>query len=654
MTRPVGGKLRFGLSWTHRVKSWGIRERVIFVAVAPAAFIAILLAAYLLFLRYADAEKELVERSQSLIKLIAPAAEYGVFSGNREELHRLVARLAQSPDVRSVTLYDRSGTVLAQAGTPALAPDPVSLKEGWSGRGPDEATQVFHAKIWRSALPINDPLTWPGVAPAERDSIGSITLEFSRSGILARKREMMVVTLLATLFTLALGSLLALRLSRDVSAPIIGLQQVVESIRRGRLGTRVQPHPANTLRELEDGINEMAAALETGRDHLEDRIAKATAELQQKKEEAERDNVAKSRFLAATSHDLRQPLHALTLFATELSNKTDQSPLQPLAVRIRSAVDSLGELLDALLDLSRIDLGATRPELASLELDRILQRVVDTHAVSARAKGLDLKLHHTGYWIVSDPLLLYRMVGNLVANAVRYTERGGVLVGARRAFDHVRIEVWDTGIGIKGEHQHLVFQEFFQMGNPERDSRKGLGLGLALVERLSALLGHPVSLRSLPQRGSVFGITVPRSAAPRRDSLRHEPVIGGFDAHVLAITTDDEMWPVLCRQLAAWGCTVDWIDRKEGIQTAPLQLFDLILCDAARQASLACMLRTQEAVDAPPVVVIGEAETGLTDVLPSGRDLRLAKPIQPAKLRALMQHLLAEPQRAAPDIRSAA
>lgn len=636
------------------MKSWGIRERVIFVAVAPAAFIAIVLAAYLLFMRYADAEKELVERSQALIKLIAPAAEYGVFSGNREELHRLVARLAQSPDVRSVTLYDRNGAVLAQAGTPALAPDPVNLKEGWSGRGADETTQVFHAKIWRSALPIDDPLTWPGVAPAERDSIGSITLEFSRYDILARKREMMAVTLLATLFTLALGSLLALRLSRDVSAPIIGLQSVVESIRRGRLETRVRPHPANTLRELEDGINEMAAALEAGRDHLEDRIAKATAELQQKKEEAERDNAAKSRFLAATSHDLRQPLHALTLFAAELSNKTEKSHLQPLAVRIRTAVDSLGELLDALLDLSRVDLGTTQPELASLDLDRLLQRVVDTHAASARAKGIDLRLHATGCWVVSDPLLLYRMVGNLVANAVRYTERGGVLVGARHAGNHVRIEVWDTGIGIKGEHQRLVFQEFFQTGNPERDSRKGLGLGLALVERLSALLGHPLSLRSMPQRGSVFGITLPRSAAPRKDCSRHESVIGGFDAHVLVIASEDTMWSDLCKQLADWHCAVDRIDQEEKIQDVPLQSFDLILCDATRQASLAGLLRAREAADAPPVVVIGDVEGGRTDAHLSDRDLRLAKPIQPAKLRALMQHFLEAPLNTSAEIRSAA
>lgn len=655
MASAVGGKSSFSLSWTGKVKSWGIRERVIFVAVAPAALIAIVLAAYLLFLRYADAEKELVERSQALIKLIAPAAEYGVFSGNREELHQLVSGLAQSPDVSSVTLYDRSGTVLAQAGTPALAPDPRTLKEGWSGRSLDETTQGFHAKIWRSSLPINDPLTWPGVAPVERDSIGSITLEFSRSGILARKREMMLVTLLATLLTLALGSLLALRLSRDVSAPIIGLQRMVDSIRRGRLEARVQPHPANTLRELEDGINEMAAALEAGRDHLEDRIAKATAELKQKKEEAERDNTAKTRFLAATSHDLRQPLHALILFAAELTNKTERTSLQPLAERIRAAADSVGELLDAMLDLSRIDLGATRPELASLELDRLLQRVVDTHAASARAKRLDLRLHPTAHWVISDPLLLYRMVSNLVANAVRYTEQGGILVGARRAGDHVRIEVWDTGIGIKGEHQQLVFQEFFQSGNPERDSRKGLGLGLALVERLSALLAHPVSLRSMPQRGSVFGITVPRSAAPRRDSRRSEPALGGFDAHVLLIASNDTMWPDMCRQMAAWGCNVSLIDPEGNIKAASLQSYDLIFCDAGRLAGLAALWRSQDAASAtPPLIVIGETEAGWADSSLAGHGLHLAKPVQPAKLRALLQHFLDEPQRTLPEIRSAA
>ena len=635
------------------MKSWGIRERVVFVAVAPAAFIAIVLAAYLLFLRYADAEKALVERSQSLIKLITPAAEYGVFSGNRDELHQLVVRLAQSPDVQSVTLHDRAGYILAQAGKPVLTPDPQSLKEGWSGRSADETTQVFHAKIWRSSLPINDPLTWPGIAPAQQDSIGSITLEFSRSGILARKQEMMIVTLLATLFTLALGSLLALRLSRDVSAPIIGLQRVVDSIRKGRLEARVEPHPANTLRELEDGINEMATALEAGRDHLQDRIAKATAELQRKKEEAERDNVAKSRFLAATSHDLRQPLHALLLFAAELAHKTEKTPLQPLAGRIRTAAESLEELLGALLDLSRIDLGATQPELASLELDRLLKRAVDTHTVSARAKGLDVRLHPTAHWVVSDPLLLYRMVSNLIANAVRYTEQGGILVGARRAGENVRIEVWDTGIGIKGEHQQLVFQEFFQAGNPERDSRKGLGLGLALVERLSALLAHPVRLRSTPQRGSVFSITVPRSAVPRRERGLSEPSLGRFDANVLVIASSDPMWPPLCMQLTAWGCDVGRIDPEDDVKIAAVQSADLVLCDIARQPSLAAQWRNQD-LSAIPLIVIGDTETGQVNSGPARSSLNLVKPVQPAKLRALMQHLLDESQRSPAKIRSVA
>lgn len=624
------------------MKSWGIRERVIFVALAPAAFIALALAVYFLFLRYVDAEKALVERSQALIGLIAPAAEYGVFSGNREELQRLAARLARSPDLHAVTLYDGSGAILLRIGMPVLAPDPASLQDGWSGRSPDGTTQAFHAKIWRSTLPSDDPLAWPGAAEPQAESIGSITLEISRSGILARKRETMAVTLLASMIALALGALLALRLSRDVSEPIIGLQRTVEDIRRGHLDARVRPHPANTLRELEAGINEMAAALQAGRDRLEERIAQATAELQSKKEEAERDSAAKSRFLAATSHDLRQPLHALSLFAAELSDKAKGSTLQPLAAQIRSALDSLKELLDALLDLSRIDLGTTRPEPVSLDLDRLLQRVADTYAASARAKGLDLRLHSSGYWVESDPLLLYRMVGNLVANAVRYTERGGILIGARRAGDAVRIEVWDTGIGIEDGHQRLVFREFFQAGNPERDARKGLGLGLALVERLSALLDHPLSLRSVPGRGSVFGITVPRGVAAHSDEHRREAGLGGFGARVLAIATDDATWPAVCRQLAGWGCTVEWLGPEKDIHAVSLESFDLILCDTAREAELADRLPQRRADGVPAVISLGEDEADPARTADAKASLRLAKPVQPAKLRALMRHLLVD------------
>lgn len=654
MAPCMAAELQLVFAQEDCLKSWGIRERVLFVAIIPATFIAFVLAAYFLFLRYADAEKELLERSQSLIRMLTPAAEYGVFSGNREELNNLVNGLAKTPDIKSVAIHGQEGVRLAFAGKSELSIDPQRLPDGWTGRNEAGSVQAFHAKIWRPVLPISDPLTWPGSMPADNESIGSITIEFARTAIIQRKREMMGVTLVATVLTLALGALFALRLSRDVSAPILSLQRVVESIRRGRLESRVLPHPAKTLQGLEDGINEMAAAMQAGRDQLQNRIAIATAELKEKKEEAERASQAKSRFLAATSHDLRQPLHALTLFSADLIEKADEPELIQLAGQISAAVDSLGELLDGLLDLSRIDLGATQPEIVPVELGPLLGRIVAAHAASARAKGLDLRQHPTSAWVLSDSILLYRMISNLVSNAVRYTDRGRILIGTRRCGARVRIEVWDTGIGIPEEHHPLVFQEFFQAGNPERDRNKGLGIGLSVVERLSKLLSHPIHLRSIPRKGSVFGITLPRCPAVHPGPDRPEPVFGAFDAAVLIVECDDTMERWLCDQLGAWGCRVTALRQRTEIEPETCPPFDLVFCGGSDCAQIASMIGSHSMKGHPATLIaIGQCSTGAGE-RPGVRVLHLATPVKPAKLRALMQHLLQEEQDLYPGIPSAA
>lgn len=626
------------------MKSWGIRERVIFVAVMPATFIAIVLAAYFLLLRYADAEKELIDRGRSLSKLLAPAAEYGIFSGNRDELLQLATALSRTPDVKAVVIYGPSDVLLAKAGTLSQALDPQHLPDGWSERSGNGATQAFHAKIRRPTLPLDDPLTWAGTVPPDEEPIGSITLEISREDVLARKQEMMAVTLIATLAALALAVLLALRLSTDVSAPILTLQRVVEKIRGGHLETRAAHHPASTLRGLEDGINEMAAALQEGRDQLESRITKATAELQQKKDGAEQASIAKSRFLAAASHDLRQPLHALVLFSADLVAKADSPTVRRLAGKINAAIASLGELLDGLLDFSRVDLGATQPELQPIALDELLERVVASHAGSARAKGLLLRRHPTSFHVLSDPLLLYRMVSNLVANAVRYTERGSILVGVRRAADEVRIEVWDTGIGIAEEHQSLIFGEFFQAANPERDPGKGLGLGLSLVERLARLLDHRISLRSIQGRGSVFRITLPRcpsvDAGPGR--LLHE-ALGDFDADLLIVGPNHLICLTLCNRLAAWGCRVRCVRTASEAAEQSSPRPDLMLAAEPDCEEAIGLLTTMMASGPPPpLIVIGDADADGKAWPLGSRVMRLAQPIRPAKLRALMHHLLEE------------
>jgi signal transduction histidine kinase len=620
---------------------------MIAVAILPAAIIAAVLATYFLLLRYADAEQAFIDRGHSLAKLFTPATEYGIFSGNAEELQRLAAALADEADVSGLVIHGRSGQPLAQLGTMRLTKDPQSLPDGWTGATGDEETQCFHAKVWRSGLAIPD-LPAGQSEPTAREAIGSVTLEMSRAGMQRQKREMMQVTLLATLVTLALGTLLALRLSASVTRPIRSLQQTVGAIRGGDLEARVAPHPDSTLRNLEEGINEMARALQAGRDHLQSRIAAATAELKLKRDEAEQASIAKSRFLAAASHDLRQPLHALALFAGELEGEARQSGQQRLARQIGKAVGAMEELLGSLLDISRADLGSLDPDVQPVALNALLERVFSAHIDNARAKGLRLRLHPTRRWGLSDPALLYRMVGNLVSNAIAYSDRGGILIGVRQAGDKLRIEVRDSGIGIPPEYHALIYKEFFQVANPERDPSKGVGLGLSLVDRLSRLLDHPLGLCSAVGRGSVFSITLPRCkavAAAGEEAASASPA--GLRARLLVLGPPASDGSTVRALLSGWGCDVadTWPpSRANGAEALP----DLVICDEAALADALPRLRSL-AEDRPlPVILLGALPPTLLNAS-AGLSLHaLTKPLQPAKLRALVSFLLDDADASAP------
>lgn len=228
--------------------------------------------------------------------------------------------------------------------------------------------------------------------------------------------------------------------------------------------------------------------------------------------QAEHANAAKSRFLASASHDLRQPFQAMRLFL-DILMAMDLDPKAQSALRgLHGAVTAGSELLTALLDVSSFEAGTIQPTVGELDLQEILSEVVAEHVSVAAEQGLRLDLHCVPLTVRSDRVLLKRMVRNLVQNALRYTERGGILIAGRRRGTAVVVQVWDTGCGIAEEQLPSIFEDFYQVGNSARDRSKGLGLGLSIVQRMGRLLDHPVQVTSRLGRGSVFSVTVP--AAP--------------------------------------------------------------------------------------------------------------------------------------------
>ncbi|MGE5505604.1 MAG: ATP-binding protein [Actinomycetota bacterium] len=234
------------------------------------------------------------------------------------------------------------------------------------------------------------------------------------------------------------------------------------------------------------------------------------AELMAARDEAQRANSAKSRFLAAASHDLRQPYQALRLYHATLS-AMDNAPMAAAVLEKMDMAMAAGEdLLRSLLDVSSLEAGLTVPKREDVVLTDVIAALDDRHRPSAEAKGLTFNIRSTCTCRVrTDPVLLGRMLDNLVSNAVRYTERGGVLVACRHRHGRPMVQVWDTGIGIAPENHRLVFEEFFQIGNSERDRTKGAGLGLAVVRKTVDLLGLKLALTSRPGHGTVFTVAFP-------------------------------------------------------------------------------------------------------------------------------------------------
>jgi signal transduction histidine kinase len=233
------------------------------------------------------------------------------------------------------------------------------------------------------------------------------------------------------------------------------------------------------------------------------------------KEKADRANRAKSKFLAAASHDLRQPFQAMALYLAILENSNIEAAAQKAVAGLGTAISAGQDLLNALLHISTLEAGVTAPDVDVVSLEKLFPSMTTEFCESANMRGISLRYVATTAQVKTDPVLFRRMLRNLLSNALKYTHSGKVLLGCRRSGGNIRVEVWDTGQGVPIERQDEIWEEFAQLNNPERDKSRGLGLGLAIVAKTGKLLGHPVGLRSRPGKGSVFFVTLPSTSAVR-------------------------------------------------------------------------------------------------------------------------------------------
>ncbi|NRF65387.1 hybrid sensor histidine kinase/response regulator [Aquincola sp. S2] len=405
------------------------------------------------------------------------------------------------------------------------------------------------------------------------------------------------------------------------------------------------------------GLTLVAAVMANGLARNHSKLLHESHEMRFEREaimlQLEEANAAKSRFLAAASHDLRQPLHALGLLASQVRDEVEGRRAAQTAERIETIVGSLDKLVDALMDISRLDSGRIEMHVAPLPLAPVFERLAGEFAALAEDRDLQWRLRPTGLWVHSDPVLLERMLRNLLGNALRYTESGGVLLAAQRRShpdgDRVRIGIWDTGIGIAPEHQQKVFDEFVQLHNPGRLRELGLGLGLSIVARLAKLLEHRVGVRSRLGRGSCFSIELP--LAPALPAAAPAAVLAGPLGEPLAglgvalVEDDDAVRDSTVGLLQRWGCHV-WAAPSAPQLQALLGAPDRLICDwrLAEGDGMQAItsLRRWLGTEVPALLLSGE--TVPAAVLEAARQAGVEvarKPLPPAALRAWLGSPLA-------------
>jgi signal transduction histidine kinase len=372
-------------------------------------------------------------------------------------------------------------------------------------------------------------------------------------------------------------------------------------------------------------------------------------QLREEKEKAEISSRDKTRFLASASHDLRQPVHALTLFADALQAELTSEKSKSLLGNIGRSIEAINQLLSSLLDISKLDANIIMANPEHFSLSPLLSQLDAEYAPQARAKGLGWQLQDSGLIVYSDRVLLETILRNLISNAIRYTRNGHIAVNCRQHGAEVSIEITDTGIGIPDDKKKEIFREFYQLENPERDRSKGLGLGLAIVERIAALLNHRIELNSEPGKGSKFSVIL---AAGDLEKITIQPTFHFAGQHdingmrILVIEDEADVRNGMQAALENWGCTViladsetDALDKMQDSLSPHAIIADYRLRDGKTGTQAIEHIRGYFNSSIPALIITGDTDPArLREAQESGHIL-MHKPLQAGMLRTYLRRV---------------
>jgi len=623
----------------------GSLQRDLFrLGVVPCAAVAIALTAWFTHSRLETLEAAFNAEGQAVARQVAAMSDLSLYAGDLPALQNVANAALRGGQVTRVEISNSAG-VYVTAG-PKTAPlaqlrmftAPVTLREASraSAFAPEGSTAAGETPI--------------GLVQAFRD-----TTAYARE----RTRSLMAGIGIAMIALLAAWAWVR-HTARAVAQPLRRISRTVAALEAGQFDARCnvvarhageqegetgKPRARHELASLAHDINRLAERLQRNRQQSEEQVREATAVALQRMAEAEQAALSRARFLAAASHDLRQPLHAMGLFIDGLLPTATETQ-RPAVLRLQEGAEFMGVLLDDLLEISRLDAQVLTPTITDVSLAMLFDQLDAQHAARAAASRVRLLWMDRGLAVRTDAALLLRIVGNLVSNAIHHTSPDGtVLVLARRRAGKVRIEVRDNGVGIAPIHQARIFEEFYQVANTERDRRQGFGLGLAICARIAALLGTRIALRSALQAGSTFALELPRAnprdvLPPAPEPLAASPLAG---LRCLVVDDDPAILDASRALLQQWDCQVECVATGSEAQARLADAgtrFDVLLCDL----QLAGDEDGMEVIDAArrlqpdtlAVLVSGATGPEVLQRLRQGGVMLLTKPVAPAKLRALL------------------
>ncbi|MBS1198249.1 MAG: hypothetical protein H6R18_2034 [Proteobacteria bacterium] len=576
------------------MKPLNIEARILLAALLPMILLALVLSVIFHFNRSSELRDSHIQRAEALVRQMAASSEYSLFTGNREALQALLNQLVGEADVRSATIVGADGKLIVRAGTPGFSGLPELADTEISSLSPGRSFLLIRPIIG-SQLALQDPFAETSDMVAKPKQIGRLLLEISTEKLASREREILLTGLLTMLGGVLFGSLLAVILSRGIIVPFKQIIGVVNRIAHGELGARVPKLANSSLQSLEEGLNTMAASIETGKDLLEQRVSEATAELRVQKEAAELASSAKSSFLANMSHEIRTPLSVIIglgdLLRHDIRNPGHKRKLDQLCA---SSEHLLG-VINTILDLSKIEAERLVLQHGEFCLDAVLERVLPLFEDSAQEKGLllatDIAPPLRVLRLQGDALRLSQVLINLLSNAIKFTERGTVnfgieRVGADAASIRLRFCISDSGCGIPLADQTRLFRPFSQIDSSTTRRHGGTGLGLAISQHLVKMMGGVIEINSQPDVGSTFyfTLTFPRASARTADTapLPANAIGANMQEQRILLVEDHPLnQEILLEMLENLGCKqVDVAaDGIEAIECALTQHYSLILMD---------------------------------------------------------------------------